>query len=118
MLFEVFCKGSRRSFAHLEAGLRILEGPCLGLSGTSISIKQLAKPILIQHFNQGNMECAKISFISRKKQIACPLSAILTIELPNILNTNQRFSRGNYWGLFIGLRYVIRKFDTSMQQSP
>ena len=65
MLFEVFCKGSRRSFAHHEASLRILEGPCLGLSGTPVNIKQLAKPSIIQHFNQSNVECAKISFISR-----------------------------------------------------
>ena len=31
LLFEVFCEGFRRSFAHLEADLRVLEGPCLGL---------------------------------------------------------------------------------------
>ena len=69
VLFEVFCEGSQRSFAHLETGLRILEvallGPFWQLKGMSINIKQLAKPVLIQHFNQSNVECAKISFISR-----------------------------------------------------
>ena len=63
MLFEVFCEGSQRSLARLEAGLRVLEGLAwafLVVEGMSINIKQLAKPILIQHFDQRNMERAKI----------------------------------------------------------